>query len=380
LHIVHIGPSSVPLLHTRGGAIERRILELASAQAARGHRVTVYSAEQQTAVTLFRGMEVKAVGCARSGIPRRFEFLLKALRDISAEADVLHFHSIPLGAFFSPHRRAMKVLSYDYFAWRGTGNSVVHCAYRHVLRQFDWLLPVSEFCRRESQNYWRLPPSTIRVFHNGVNLAQFYPDVESGRDMRSRLGVDQAPVILYVGRVCRQKGTDVLIEAYQRVQLELPQTRLLVAGPPDHFGHTGRNALAQQVQDCGGVYLGAIEEGELKALYNACTVFVMPTREDEMFGMAALEAQACGKPVVCSRLGGLVEVISGGRFFPAGDPAALAAELLALLHSPAECARLASAARQSAERFAWPRLAEESEQIYCCSPPKVSHAVLELSR
>jgi glycosyltransferase involved in cell wall biosynthesis len=372
LHIVHIGPHSLPLRHARGGAIERRILELAAAQASRGHHVTAYSAENQCSVTQFRGIELKALACRNGGLRKRFEFLIQALGDVSA-ADVLHFHSVPEGAVLARKINAVKVLSYDYFAWRGSQFHPVYWGYREALKKFDCLLPVSEFCRSESLRYWRLPEQGTHVFYNGVNLEQFCPDAEGGRRMRSRLGLQESPIVLYVGRVCRQKGTDVLVEAYRRLQRIMPEPRLVVAGPAERFTNGGGNRLTESIAEAGGIYLGAVEEGNLAPLYNACDVFVMPTRKDEMFGMAAAEAQACGKPVVCSRHGGLVEVVSAesGRFFPAGNAAALADELASLLRSPEQCRCLSLAACANAQRFGWARLAEEAEQIYVCRETRV---------
>ena len=141
LHIVHIGPSQLPLRHSRGGAIERRIVELGAAQAARGHEVTAYSAEQRRSITHFRGMEVRALACRQAGLARRWEFLVQAIRDVRS-ADVVHFHSVPEGAILARNLSGLKVLSYDYFRWRGAHLPILRWMYRHSLKQFDALLPV----------------------------------------------------------------------------------------------------------------------------------------------------------------------------------------------------------------------------------------------
>jgi glycosyltransferase involved in cell wall biosynthesis len=366
LHVVHIGPCNLPLRHDRGGAIERRILELGAAQASRGHLVTVYSAESKSSMTQFRGMELKTIACRNSGIRKRLQFVLRAIRDVD-HADVLHFHSVAEATFLASRSRALKLLSFDYFRWRGA--RFAYWPYRQALKMFDMLLPVSEYCRSEFLRYWRLPPERARVLYNGVNLEQVHPDPESGERMRAKLGLKSGPVILYVGRVCEQKGTDVLIDAFQQLSGQLPKAQLLVAGPADHFSNTNGNSLTARIRRVGGVYLGAVAESELAALYNACDVFVMPTRQDEMFGMAAAEAQACGKPVVCSRHGGLVEVVSeaSGRWFRNGDSGELASQVASLLRSPDECQRLSQAARNNAKRFAWARIADELDTLYADS-------------
>jgi len=370
VHIVHIGPSQLPLRHARGGAIERRMVELGAAQVSRGHQVTVYSAEPLKSITHFRGLEVRALACRHSGLARRWEFLFQAIADIDS-ADVLHFHSVPEGALLAWNLPGLKVLSYDYFHWRGAQLSILRWMYRHALKKFDALLPVSEFCRSESTRYWELPLECARVLYNGVNVEQFHPDCEARTRVRMELDLGARPVVLYVGRVCHQKGTDLLLEAYAKLRRRMPEVRLLVAGPAERFARQGGNWLTEEIPRAGGIYVGAVEETQLAGLYNACDIFVMPTREHEMFGMAALEAQACGKPVVCSRHGGLPEVVTeqSARFFPTGDSGALAAELERLLRSPEEQQRMAADARANAEKFSWQQIACDLDKIYAENQP-----------
>jgi glycosyltransferase involved in cell wall biosynthesis len=214
--------------------------------------------------------------------------------------------------------------------------------------------------------YWNLDLEKTHVLYNGVNLKQFAPDIPAAQQLRASLGIGDGPVVLYAGRVCHQKGTDVLLDAWSCLRAHFPEVRLVVCGPALQFGNSKQTDLTRRISALGGTYLGAVDETQLPAVMNLCDVFVMPTRQDEMFGMAALEAQACGKPVVCSHHGGLPEVIAerSGMFFPAGDHLALAACLRELLQDQTLHARLAAAARSNAERFSWDRLAERAESLY----------------
>jgi glycosyltransferase involved in cell wall biosynthesis len=92
----------------------------------------------------------------------------------------------------------------------------------------------------------------------------------------------------------------------------------------------------------------------------------MPTREDEMFGMAAAEALSSGTPVVCSNLGGLPEVVtsSAGVLVQPGDAEALAEELITLCDDPSALARLAAAAPGVARKYTWPAIADRAEKLY----------------
>ena len=130
-----------------------------------------------------------------------------------------------------------------------------------------------------------------------------------------------------MGRVCRQKGTDLLLDAYQLLRPRHDNLRLVILRPhrPVRAGSRCRG-LAGADRQAGGLYVGPVAEERLAGIYNLGDIFVMPTRQFEMFGMAAVEALACGKPVVASDQGGLRETVPdrcGARFVP-GDSGALA--------------------------------------------------------
>ncbi|OLT14214.1 hypothetical protein BJF78_19620 [Pseudonocardia sp. CNS-139] len=173
-------------------------------------------------------------------------------------------------------------------------------------------------------------------------------------------------VVGFVGRVCEQKGTDALVAAFRRVKAAQPDAALLVAGPANWFGSSGRNPVTDAIHDAGGRWLGAVPEDELADVYRTFDVAVLPTREDEMFGMAAVEALAAGTPVVCSDLGGLPEVVptGAGRLVPPGDVDGLAGALAELCADEALRCALADAAPGAAARYAWPAVAEQADALY----------------
>jgi glycosyltransferase involved in cell wall biosynthesis len=368
--IVHLGPSVLPVSYPLGGAVQRRMLEMAKAQSARGEKVIIYSADSEASRTNCHGVEIRSIACRRRMPFRDFEYMRKALRELRCEpVDVLHFHNLPEGAAYSEEIRAKKFLSFDYFIFHRGRKTPLFWWYRSALRRFSSLLPVSEYCLRGYQAYWGSNGVPIRILYNGVNLEQFSPDPASGMARKRALGIENERVILYVGRVCQQKGTDILIGAFENLKRRVPHVRLVVAGPAEQFGNGGHTDLTRRISEVGGLYLGPVQEKDLAATYNLCEVFVMPTRSVEMFGMAALEAQACGKPVVCSNHGGLPEVISpkSGLFFPIGNSETLFECLFRLLRNKEFCDGMAREARSNASRFTWATIAERLEDIYCAS-------------
>ena len=372
MRIAHIGPTSLPVGFVLGGAVERRILELASAQAERGHRVCVFSLQPEgrdvdSLRDPLKDVSFVDVRCRTKRPARDLELLARALPSLRSFApDVVHVHGNWAGAAVLRAIDAPKLLSMDFYEYRGSAGGPVRAMYRQALNSFDLLLPVSEYCARGAAAWWGLPSSSFKVLHNGVNVDHFKPDLERREAARRSFGYGDEVVIGSIGRVCEQKGSDVLVQAFRGVRGAYPGAELLVAGPSGQFGNTASSPLTDSIRTVGGTWLGAVPESRLADVYRAVDVCVMPTRAYEMFGMVAAEALSSGTPVVCSSLGGLPEVVSetAGVLVPPGDPDALAAVLLQLCNDPARRRVLAQAARSSVARFSWPVIAEQSEGIY----------------
>ena len=367
MNISHISVSTLPVLYRFGGAIERRIVEIASEQARRGHRVRVYSIGDATRTSEVNGVTYHFLKC-RTRLPlRHLEFQYQVVREVEKHsADVLHFHSQPEGAWMSRAMAAKKVLSYDFFEFRGGRRTPLYHLYKRVLRCFDLLLPCSQYCLEESQTFWGFPVNKLRILYNGVNTGQFRPDPDSGARERRQLGIDKK-VMLYVGRVCDQKGSDVLLQAAKTLGERRRDVQLVVAGPIGQFGRKDDpKRWIERIKRVGGLYLGAVDEGRLNAIYNLADIFVMPTRAYEMFGMAAVEAQACGKPVVSSDSGGLREVVPSqcGARFPVGDSVRMGEEIERLVDDSALYAACSANARINAATYDWARICDTCDELY----------------
>jgi glycosyltransferase involved in cell wall biosynthesis len=365
--IVHVGPSRLPLPSRLGGAVERRMMELAEAQARSGEKVIVYSGGPETGRLEYRGVSIRYLGGSRA------EFALRFVEDVArgarnARPRAIHVHNRAEIAWLTRIARlGPTVLSCDYHfePWRRLAQfrKISKTVWRRCLLACDRIAPVSEYCLDTYREYWDLPGSKLALIPNGVDCERFRPDADLRAQWRKRLGLDGRPMILYVGRLCAQKGTDLLIAAYG--MLRTPAA-LIVAGPCERFGETRLNGLVAQIHEAGGIHLPPLDDADMPGIYNACDIFAMPTRELEMFGMAAMEAQACGKPVVASDHGGLRQTVpdSAGTRFRTGEAAELARHLEALLERPDIRSALGAGARQNAQRYAWPRIAERCREVY----------------
>ena len=371
MRIAHIGPAVLPVGYSFGGAVERRMVELAAAQLHRGDEVLVVSLAPEGDALRSGGpareIPILDIACRTQRPLRDIELLLRsrsAIRDFAP--DIVHVHNSSTAAVCLAGLHAPKVLTFDYFSYRGSQRRIAKAAYRRALKSFDLLMPVTDFCAREAAEYWSFPLADYRVLPNGVNVGQFSPDESRRAAARQRYELNGRLVIGYVGRVCEQKGSDTLAEAFRQVKQVHPDAALLVAGPTNFFGQTRTTPLTEKIAEVGGRWLGPVHENEVADVFRALDICVMATRQDEMFGMAAAEALASGTPVVCSDLGGLPEVVppSAGVLVQPGDAGALAEELIALCDDRAALARLTAAAPDAAGKFAWAAVADQAEKLY----------------
>ena len=226
--------------------------------------------------------------------------------------------------------------------------------------------------RRDHRRFDRL----YRNLHGAERAAQAVPR-NSLRHPRRRLrasrrrarrGVCAAAtangIVLGVGRLIYYKGFENLVRAMVDVR-----ATALIAGDGPLSGALAAEAARLGVADR-VVLLGRVNDADLKACYHACDVFALPSVErSEAFGIVQLEAMACGKPVVNTRLDSAVPHVSldglTGFTVPPGDPAALAAALNALLDDPARRAAMGAAGRQRVrEEFSAELMARRTLEVY----------------
>ncbi|HXB65170.1 MAG TPA: lysylphosphatidylglycerol synthase domain-containing protein [Solirubrobacteraceae bacterium] len=166
--------------------------------------------------------------------------------------------------------------------------------------------------------------------------------------------------ILFVGQAVERKGLPVLLQAFEALREHVPATLTLVGASPEE--------VAPLLLDPRGVRaLGKVDDAEKAAQLRRADVLCAPSLGGESFGMVLTEAFAAGTPVVASDIAGYRDVARDGReglLTPRGDPRALAEALRALALDPARRAQMAAAARERAERFAWPRVAAEVQEVY----------------
>ncbi|MBD3163301.1 MAG: glycosyltransferase [Candidatus Eisenbacteria bacterium] len=217
-------------------------------------------------------------------------------------------------------------------------------------------VPTEEYIRILTERGFH--PGKMRRFDRGIDLERFRPSADARARGRARHELGDGPVLLYAGRISRDKNLDHLFRISDRLRDREPGLRLVLAG---HGPDLDRLREAHGAN--GGVrFTGRLEAPELAELYAAADLFVFPS-ETDTFGMAVLEAQASGLPAIVSTMGGPKEIVRDGvtgHVLPASDLGAWVERIERMLdaraHRPEEWRAMGARARRNVlERFDWDR-------------------------
>jgi phosphatidylinositol alpha-mannosyltransferase len=220
---------------------------------------------------------------------------------------------------------------------------------RRMYRKLAARIAVSEAARWTAERFYG---GRYRLIPNGVDLAVAQP-AHAG---------DGGPLeLLFVGRAEERKGLPVLLRAFEALRGEGIEARLTVAGA------TQEEVEPLLLEPDGVRVLGRVTDEQKFELLGRADVLCAPSVGGESFGMVLTEAFASATPVVASDIAGYRDVVRDGHdgvLVPAGDAAALGEALRDLAEHPERRRELATAARESAEGFAWPRVAEQVVETY----------------
>jgi len=285
-----------------------------------------------------------------TGMLSRFSLLKRALREI--QPDIIHAQGLYSEAIFAV-RVAGQLNIPVVVAPRGSDilrarPAALYLLSRLVLKKADLVLVQNEFMRKECEK-----------IAGGLETAPLPNGVDSIPDRMEKKGF-----VLFVGRLHRVKGVDVLIEAAEKVVVrrklqflivgegeETPVLRMLVK----------KKAIEEFVR-----FEGKKSGEELQRLMGEAEVLVLPSRS-EAFPLTVVEALASGTPVIASEVGGVPEIIRNGRegiLVPPDDPEALAKAILSLMKNNDLRAEMAENARKRAKGFIWEDIVRELIRYY----------------
>jgi len=235
------------------------------------------------------------------------------------------------------------------------------------VRRARAVIAVSRQTADDVEHFFGVPPSNVRVIHNGV-APDFTPAPRSAQDkFRAAKGLP-ARYLLYLGTLEPRKNLEMLVRAFGRWRTLAPTAaagvKLVLAGGKGWYYDT----IFKEVSSLGltgdVIFPGFVAPAELPDWYRAAAAFVYPSRF-EGFGLPVLEAMACGTPVICSRAASLQEVAGTAAIaVPSEDERAWANAMHLLCDQPAAAEALRLRGREQAAKFSWQQSAQSTIQVY----------------
>ncbi|HET9028724.1 MAG TPA: glycosyltransferase [Candidatus Aquilonibacter sp.] len=231
---------------------------------------------------------------------------------------------------------------------------------RELLRT-ERIVTLSTEHREAFMREYSLIPPHLAVVPGGIDLSRFTPGSQS--DARAHLGLDpRAQYVGYIGRLAKEKGIDELIASFALLAPLRPHARLFVVGGAKRNSRIGElRALAAHFGIADRVdFAGALPNDAIADAFRACDVIAVPSHY-EAFGLVALEARACGIPVVASDVGGLRELVrprDGGARVAPSQPMAWAQALQTALTEPERSIRRMRALESDLSSYSWQSIAQ----------------------
>jgi D-inositol-3-phosphate glycosyltransferase len=407
---VHTSPLEQPGTGDAGG-LNVYVVEVAKLLAERGVEVDIFtrsaSRDQPPVVELSPGVLVKHIVAGpfedldKAALPGQLcDFTFEVLREEAAHApgryDLVHGHywlSGQVGAVAKkrwgvPLVQSMHTLGKVKNAALAAGDAAEPDlrirGEEEVIATADRIVANTSAEASDLIRLYHADPARVASVSPGVDLATFRPG--SQRQARWRLGLPQnAIVLMFAGRVQPLKAPDVLLRAAAKLVRDHRKLadKLVVAfvGGPSGAGRRdpdGLTELASALGISGNVRLEPpCPQRDLADWYRAATLVVVPSYS-ESFGLVAVEAQACGTPVVAAATGGLRTAVRhgvSGMLVEGHDPADYAAVIGRLVADSGQLARLSVGARQHASAFGWSVTVDQLLGVYGAAMSEVAASV-----
>jgi len=388
MKILIVSPSFMPAYAF--GGVPRVAYDIGKQLAKRNHQVVVFTTDardpysrmridkpvmlDEMAVYYFRNLSMKLVRSTNLFLtPALFSAVKKSLSNF----DIVHLHEFRtfqnvVVHYYAKRLKVPYILQvHGQIPFMGKKESLkkiydLTVGYR-LLQDASSLVALNQY---ESKQYKRMGvnKNEIVVVPNGIDLSRYERLPPSGA-FKQKFGIDrEKKIILFLGRIAYQKGVDILVKAYAYLvdNLKVSNSLLVLVGPDNGYLNEIRTLINILNLKDKVLITGRVSVQEKLSALNDADVLVLPSRY-EAFPMTILEAFACGKPVVASRIGGLEEIIKkvGGILFEPENIQQLSFILYNLLNNYDDSAKIALAGKNFVkENFSIQAVADKLERIY----------------
>lgn len=352
--------------------------DLAMSVADRGHEISVFT----TSITCANETEQNGnITVHRYGTTFKFETVNVSLsllrKPFEHKVDLVHVHSVnpvaELAALRYVRKRRVPLVvtyhgdpqeSFGALARRAAVKLYIEFLLDKVLSSADIIVSPSRIFLNSSRFLGKYEGKIV-IVPNGIVLRDFtIPYLKE--ECKQIVGLE-GNIILFVGRLDRRKGPEVLVKAFVEVLRDVPRAKLVIVGTGPLRATLARFSKSLGIDDRVR-FAGFIEDGYKPFYYRSADVFVLPSvMSSEIFGIVNLEAMASGTPIIASNIGGIPDVVEDGKeglLVPPNDPSALARAITGLLMNEELRNRMSQQALRKVGRFSWGKIAEKTEMIY----------------
>jgi D-inositol-3-phosphate glycosyltransferase len=248
---------------------------------------------------------------------------------------------------------------------------------KNITRFADKLIAATANEKEQLIKLYHVNPEKIEVCPPGVDTSRFYPIPQD--EAKEFIGIPKnEKMLLFVGRIEPLKGIDILIKAIAQLQKSdilstCPHYLFVIGGDPEIDDREMNNEMGKLKELCNqlGVedmvlFLGKRDQDSLQYYYSAAEVVIMPSHY-ESFGMVALEAMACGIPVIATQVGGLQHLVQHektGFVIPDDDPTALEEKITQLICNSSIRDKMSRESVKYAKSFAWENIVDKLKKIF----------------
>ena len=340
----------------RGGVVHA--LKLAERLTSLGHDVTLYSLAREddpgAQNGYYRHVDSKFNIIQykwNSELIRRLEAMITAYREnIPSDADIYHAQDCVGGTALGRMRSAGLIPSPIFRTIHHIDDSAGPRLFefeKAAVSYADHRFVVSKYWKEYLEKQYGYDST---VTYNGIDLSDF--DIRPNR-------ASERPTVLFVGGLEPRRGLEYLVLAMEAVIHHIPEARLIAVAKTGFRG-TDDWRFFEQLANRAGVrdrmeFHESVSQETLLGFYSECDVLVLPSKT-EGWGLSLMEAMACRKPVIASRVGGIPELVRDGReglLVEAGDVSELALAIVKLLGDEKLRSRMGQAGRARVERFSW---------------------------
>lgn len=403
MRIVQVSVGSVRMPPKGGSAPLQVVFNTSKHLARMGHQVAILDrkyAEGDAAVDYVEGVEVvrlKVLQIPSARVPSFIRFGLAELNAVlfawaasryvkknSSQIDVVHLHLTSTGLIVSLLNRRLRSRMFytchlSQWAIPVSGlrlSERIHLLIdAYLMRQLKMVIALNEAAKESFIYLGKVRRDNVVVLPNGVDT-DFFKPTATPEAVTHKYGLEGKSTILFVGRLAKIKGVDYLLKAADVIVNELGyRNAIFILVGPHTFAGVDRalsideiyKYVKQHSLDANIILAGSLPLEEVKVLYAACDIFVLPSLA-EGDPLVTIEAMASGKPLIGSRVGGIVHQIRDGWNGFLIEPAnerELADKIKYLIDSSPERKRMGANSREYAEdEFDWRKITERLVQVY----------------